>query len=67
MTHGQDFWCFPCRCSKNVGSAGQRINSCTLAAVLRQKQVNLAAKNITAVDPKAFSSLGQVQRLSLAN
>jgi hypothetical protein len=29
--------------------------------------VNLAAKNITAVDPKAFSSLGRVLRLSLAN
>ncbi|CAL1171917.1 unnamed protein product, partial [Cladocopium goreaui] len=59
--------CFPCRCSGNADSAGQQIDSCTLAAVLRQKQVNLAAKNITAVDPKAFSSLGHVQRLSLAN
>eukprot|EP00435_Cladocopium_sp_Y103_P000215 s2861_g1.t1 len=38
MTHGQDFTCFPCHCSKNERSAGQRIDSCTLAAVLRQKQ-----------------------------
>ena len=30
--------CFPCRCLGNVGSASQRIDSCTLAAVLRQKQ-----------------------------
>ncbi|CAL1151633.1 unnamed protein product, partial [Cladocopium goreaui] len=67
MTHGQDFTCFPCRCYGNADSAGQQIDSCTLAAVLRQKQVNLAANNITAVDPKAFSSLGHVQRLSLAN
>ncbi|CAL1171945.1 unnamed protein product [Cladocopium goreaui] len=67
MNHGQDFTCFPCRCSDNADSAGQQIDSCTLAAVLRQKQVHLAAKNITAVDPKAFSSLGHVQRLSLAN
>ncbi|CAL1129729.1 unnamed protein product, partial [Cladocopium goreaui] len=67
MTHGRDFTCFPCNCAKNVGSAGQQISSCNLAVVLRQTQVNLAAKNITAVDPKAFSKLGHVQRLSLAN
>ena len=30
--------CFPCRCSDNADSAGQQIDSCTLAAVLRQKQ-----------------------------
>ena len=30
--------CFPCRCSDNADSAGQQIDSCTIAAVLRQKQ-----------------------------
>ena len=30
--------CFPCNCAKNVGSAGQQISSCNLAAVLRQTQ-----------------------------
>ena len=30
--------CFPCHCSGNADLAGQQIDSCTLAAVLRQKQ-----------------------------
>ncbi|CAK9085672.1 unnamed protein product, partial [Durusdinium trenchii] len=68
MTHGKNMKCFPCQCSKSAGSDGLQVYSCSLAAVLRQQQVNLAGKNITSIDPKALSSLGcRLQRLSLSN
>eukprot|EP00435_Cladocopium_sp_Y103_P040199 s549_g10.t3 len=65
-SHARDFLCFPCRCSTEA--SGRRIESCSLAAVLRQEQLNLANNNITSIADGAFNPLGcQARRLALSN
>ena len=46
--------CFPCNCAKNVGSAGQQISSCNLAAVLRQTQARRTTGSFFSVYGNVF-------------
>ncbi|CAE7510574.1 Igfals [Symbiodinium sp. CCMP2592] len=66
MYPGHDFSCFPCRCSVCCSSIGWRLESCRLAAVLRQAE--LALSGVHSIAQGAFDPLGcYVRRLSLSN
>ncbi|CAE7510557.1 atk [Symbiodinium sp. CCMP2592] len=60
--HSEDFSCFPCRCSQEA----RRLESCRLAAVLRQPE--LALPGVHSIAQAALDPLGcYVRRLSLSN